>query len=143
MAQRPFLKTIIVASLAYFVVGRVPFLHGILGWIVLIGAPFLLVRWNTEMASMTSPLGYSIGMGALVGAIANEAGTVLAIFFDLLVFGIGASSNGLAGGTVAFGAGVGLTFELVHLLYGPFVGAVLGALGGLIAGSMRTKSSSS
>lgn len=140
--RNPFLRTAMIATIAYFVVGRVPILHGVLGWIVLIGAPFLLIRNNPALDTMSSPLGYVVGMGALVGAIANEVGTVLGIFFNLVVASIGAASSTVAGGVTALGAGVGITFQLVHLLYGPFVGAVLGLIGGLIAGSMRPKSPS-
>ncbi len=140
--RNPFLRTAIIATIAYFIAGRVPFLHGVLGWIVLISAPFLLLRNNPALDTMSSPLGYVIGMGALIGAIANEVGTVLGIFFNLLVASIGVASSSAAGGVTALGAGIGITFQLVHLLYGPFVGAVLGLIGGLIAGSMRPKSPS-
>ena len=142
VSNNPFLKTAIIATLGYFIAGRVPFLHGVLGWIVLIGAPFLYVRWKPSISAMTSPLGYSLGMGALIGAIANEAGTVLTILFEILAVAIGAGGHTATSGLAVLGAGVGGAFALIHLLYGPFVGAVLGLFGGLIAGSMLPKSPS-
>lgn len=90
---------------------------------------------------MTSPLGYSVSMGALIGAVANEAGTVLTILFEILVVGIGTGHSTTSDLSV-LGAGIGGAFALVHLLYGPFVGAALGLFGGLIAGSMLPKSPS-
>lgn len=130
--DHPWGVALVGGTLAYFLAERLPVIHGLVGWIVLIGMPVLWTRWSaSSLITRQSPVGYAIGLGAVLGASIDLAGAILNTLFLALLSVSLASSSTLA----SAGAGVGAMFSLGHWVIAPFVGGFLGALGGLIGGA--------
>lgn len=111
-------------TLVYFLLGFY------LGIIVLVVGCFLYLRKYPPLDTVASPLGYSLGMGALVGAAISIIGTLLDVGF-------------VAYATHALGVDpAGMSATLHHLAFSPIAGGIAGLVGGLIAGSMRPKTPS-
>lgn len=90
---------------------------------------------------MSSPVGYATGIGALMGAAINLCGVIVLMIWSLIAFSTAttAAASGHAQAAASAGAGfaaVSALARFIELLGAPFWGAVLGAFGGLIGGSM-------
>jgi hypothetical protein len=110
----------------------------LLCWSIVVVAAVLYPRQIAEkIDAMASAVGYSVGMGALLGVIINTIGVLLGVIF-LSALAASARHPGAEG--VSLFAGLGALGGIAVLFGAPFWGAVLGALGGLIGGSMHTRS---
>jgi len=134
-----FWKAFGLGLLAYFLVGRIPLIGGILGWGALGLAGALLLRFAAgRLGGMRSPAGYGFGMGALVGAAVAVIGVLLNLGLDLVVL-THAHTTTAAGAAAGLGAGLNGIGSIIHLFFAPFVGGFFGGFGGLIgaAGSRK------
>lgn len=89
-----------------------------------------------KVQAMSSSVGLAVGMGA-IGAIVNFVGMCCAFVLHVIFLGVSGAAhahqanpdaNTLLNGVSAVG-------DLFQLAGSPFLGAVLGALGGLVGGS--------
>ena len=141
-----FLKVALIGIGVFFVVSRLPlpFISSVICWVVITLAAYYYPKQIAEkVEQMSSPTGYAVGMGVLMGVAINTGGVLLNFIWDLCaasVAGVAAgashntdfASNAAAGATIA---GLGALGNLFLLFGAPIWGAALGALGGLIGGS--------
>ena len=130
--RRPWLSTFLLGILCYVIASRVlVFLGPFGGWVAILLFAFLYIRWDADrIRSITSPVGFGIGMGAILGAATIETAVLINLLIDVFITAVAPPSTGLA----TFGV-FGAIRSFLHLLYAHFVGAVLGLLGGLIGAS--------
>ena len=143
-----FWKTLLLGVVAYFIVGRIPVINGILGWAVLVLVGVYFVRSLGEtLRAKNSPVGYGLGMGALLGLIVNVVGVLLNIVLALVMLSAASSAAQANPGNVGTAAaGLGAAYSgasnFVHLLFAPVVGAFFGGLGGLVGSAALPKNTS-
>ncbi|NNM91788.1 MAG: hypothetical protein HKL92_00445 [Candidatus Eremiobacteraeota bacterium] len=146
----PFWRVFTVATVACVIVSALPlfFISTLLVWTIVAIAgwkyPQLLAG---KVQGMSSPTGYAVGMGALMGASVNLAVVLVMIVWTLIWGSVVAGAlahahqdmRGLQTATESIYAGMmGVTW-LIAGFFAPFVGAALGAFGGLIGGSQIPK----
>lgn len=149
----PFLRIFLVATIAFVGVSVLPlfFISTLLCWAIVGIAGW---RYPLEMIDkikiMSSPTGYAIGMGALMGAAVNLAGVIVMVMYTSAMLSMATSaarsvsSAGDSGSQAvtagAVGAlGLGAMGWMLSAVAAPFWGAILGAFGGLIGGSQIPK----
>lgn len=145
----PFWRVFLVAILAFIFVSLipVPFLSSLLAWGIVAAAGWQYpVQLGDKIQNMSSPTGYAIGMGALMGAAVNFVGVLVMVILSTIFAGIAFSAASHAAHGVSdaaalggIGAGLGMMAWLISAVFAPFWGAALGALGGLIGGSQVPK----
>ncbi|HET9095127.1 MAG TPA: hypothetical protein VFN37_00575 [Candidatus Baltobacteraceae bacterium] len=144
-----FWRVFTIATLAFVVLKILPllFIGTLLCWAVVVAAGWKYPLSMTEkIQTMSSPTGYAIGMGALMGAAVNFAGVILMLIWSLIWVSIGAGAAAAAAhnhnealAATSFVAGLGALGWFFSAFTAPFWGAILGAFGGLIGGSQVPK----
>ena len=135
-----FLRVTLIAVVAFIVVEAIPlaWFNFVLCWTIIVGAayqyPHLILA---KVQAMSSAVGFAVGMGAAIGAIVNFVGMFGALVLHFSLFGASAMAHAHDANpgtnTVPYlPSAVGDLFQIVGA---PFVGAVLGAIGGLVGGS--------
>jgi len=137
----PFLRSLLLGSLGYMLVGLIPFLGGIGGWFVLaFSAVGFIGHALRSNSNITNPTGYGLGMGFLLGTSIRLLGGIGGVIVGAVFFANGASSNdatttGVAAASTLFGA-INLPYTIFTA---PLVGGLFGLLGGLIGSSLAPK----
>jgi len=140
-----FLRVTAIATIAFVVVEALPlaWFNVVLCWAIIVIAAYRYPHMILDkVQAMSSAVGFAVGMGAAIGAIINFAGMCGALILHTIVVGISgaahAHDSSLDAGTTlnAFSA-VGDLFQVAG---SPFVGATLGAIGGLVGGSTVPRS---
>lgn len=145
-----FLRISLVGLSAFFIVSRLPIsiIGVLLCWgIVIFAAYYYPKQLSARVERMSSPVGYAVGMGLIMGAFINFGGVLLnfiwACFAAMLAATIAAHS---ADSNIQAGAGISTVFSGINAfgnffeLFGAlFWGGFLGALGGLIGGSTMNR----
>lgn len=146
----PFWRIFLIATAAFVILKMLPlfFLGTLLCWVIVVAAGWKYPLSITEkIQTMSSPTGYSIGMGALMGAAVNFSGVIVMLVWSVVWMAVGATAahaaaanhHGDALAASSLMAGVGAVGWFVSAFGAPFWGAALGALGGLIGGSQVPK----
>ncbi len=137
-----FLRVVLYATVAFGVVEVLPlaWFNFVLCWIVVVMAAYryphmILARVQT----MSSAVGFSVGMGAAIGAIVNTAGMCIALVFHT-IFAAGTAAHDSTVASIGIMNGFSALGDFMEVVGAPFVGAVLGLIGGLIGGSTVPKS---
>ena len=96
--RRPWLSAFLLGILCYVVASRVlAFLGPFGGWAVISLFAFLYVRWDAgRIRGMTSPVGFGIGVGAILGAATIETAVLINLVIDLII--TAAAPSSVAGG---------------------------------------------
>jgi hypothetical protein len=120
---------LLVGVLLYVFASRFLFFLGPFGgWAAIIVMAVLYTRWNADaILRSTSPVGYGIGICTILGAVGIEAGILVNIIISFVIVGaapVGSGASAVAGLSVFSG--------LIHLLYAPIIGALVGLFGGLL-----------
>jgi hypothetical protein len=145
-----FLRVSLAGLTAFFLVSRLPIsiIGSLLCWgIVIFAAYYYPKQISARIERMSSPVGYAVGMGLLMGTAINFGGVFLnfiwASFSAMLAASIAAhsaDSNVQAGASVGtFISGINAFGSFLELFGAAFWGAFLGALGGLIGGSTMSR----
>ncbi|TAM62438.1 hypothetical protein EPN52_00695 [bacterium] len=140
-----FFRVLLIALAAFFVASRLPllFVDSLLCWAIIIVAAWKYPQLvGQKMQQISSPVGYAVGMGALLGAAVNFGGVLANLLWHVIAGSMAASlasQNGLAAGA-AITNGFGAFGDLFQTFSAPFWGALLGVVGGLIGGATIPKS---
>jgi len=139
-----FIRITLLSTAAFIVVEALPlaWFNFILCWVIVVGAayryPHLIIA---KVQAMSSAVGYSIGLGAAIGALVNTLGMCGALLVHLILGATGATiqndATANAGGVLSGISAIGDMFQIVGA---PFVGALLGVTGGLVGGSTVPRS---
>jgi hypothetical protein len=133
-----FLRVTLIATAAFIVVEAIPlaWFNFVLCWVIIAGAayqyPHLILG---KVQAMSSSVGFAVGMGAAIGAIVNTIGMCGALVLHVVFGALGAANTtGVLNSVSAVG-------DLFQVAGAPFVGAALGAIGGLVGGSTIPRTS--
>lgn len=140
-----FLRVTLIATVAFIVVEAIPlaWFNFVLCWVIIAGAayqyPHLILG---KVQAMSSSVGFAVGMGAAIGAIVNTVGMCGALVLHVVFGALGAANpHDATANTTGVLNSVSAVGDLVQVAGAPFVGAALGAFGGLVGGSTIPRTS--
>jgi hypothetical protein len=138
-----FIRVVLFGTISFGIIEILPlaWLNFVFAWIIVVGAayryPHLILN---RVQTMSSAVGFSAGMGLAIGAIINTLGVILTLLFHSL-FAASSLAHNSAGHSIGALNGISAVGDLFQIFGAPFVGAILGLIGGLIGGSTVPKSS--
>ncbi len=137
--MRAFSRLLLIGTIAFIVAQALPlaWLNFALCWAIIIAVAYRYPHFiPLKVQAMNSPVGFAVGMGAALGALINTVGMCCAFLLHLLTGAIEiANTNSSTAQTAGVFSGITAAADLFQIFGAPFLGAVLGAVGGLIGGS--------
>jgi hypothetical protein len=135
-----FLRVALIATAAFIVVEAIPlaWFNFVLCWAIIVAAAYQYPHMIlARVQAMSSSVGFAVGMGATIGAIVNFAGMSGALVLHLVFVGMSGVTHAhdRAADTSTMLNSFSVVGDLFQIAGAPFVGAALGAIGGLIGGS--------
>jgi hypothetical protein len=140
-----FLRVTIIATIAFVVVEALPlaWLNFVLCWAIIVIAAYRYPHMIlAKVQAMSSSVGFAVGMGGAIGAIVNFAGMCGALILHFAFFGsvMAAHAHDTNPDARTIATSFSVVADFFQIAGAPFVGALLGAFGGLVGGSTVPRS---